>query len=186
MAFSLALHLMAASASAQELTPGAYWPLPVRINIVTFVNSINWGDVSFDPALPAENSRGTIDTVAIAYTRTLSIAGRSANIGLQIPLLGGHVEGLYFGVPTERSQFGFGDPRLSLGVNVYGAPAMTPQVHATYQMRTIVGASVTVAAPLGQYDHSKLLNLGSNRWALKRIGGDFTSVAVGYNYAWAR
>jgi hypothetical protein len=153
--------------SAQELTPGAYWPLPVRINILTVVNSVNWGDVTFDPALPTEDARGTIDTVAIAYTRTLSIAGRSANLGLQIPILGGQVEGLYLGVPTERGQFGFGDPRLSMGVNLYGASAMTPQVHATYRMRTIVGASLTVAAPLGQYDDSKLLNLGSNRWAVK-------------------
>jgi len=167
MALHVALQLMPAPATAQELTPGAYWPLPVRINIVTVVNSINWGDVTFDPALPAENARGTIDTVAIAYTRTLAIAGRSANIGLQMPLLGGHVEGLYFGVPTERDQFGFGDPRLSLGVNLYGAPAMTPQTHAAYRMRTIVGASLTVAAPFGQYDDSKLLNLGSNRWAVK-------------------
>ena len=144
MAISLALQIMPASASAQELTPGAYWPLPVRINIVTLVNSVNWGDVTFDPALPAENARGTIDTIAFAYTGTLSIAGRSANAAVQIPLLGGHVEGLYLGVPAERGQFGFGDPRFSLGVNLYGAPAMTPQTQATYRMRTIVGASVTL------------------------------------------
>ena len=124
MALHLALQLLPASATAQELTPGAYWPLPVRINILTFVSSVNWGDVTFDPALPTENARGTIDTVAIAYTRTLSIAGRSANVGLQFPILGGHVEGLYLDVPTERGQFGFGDPRFSLGVNLYGAPAM--------------------------------------------------------------
>jgi hypothetical protein len=67
-AMVLAPQLMQASASAQELTPGAYWPLPVRINIVTVVNSVNWGDVTFDPALPAENARGTIDTIAFAYT----------------------------------------------------------------------------------------------------------------------
>jgi hypothetical protein len=167
IAFRLALQLMPASASAQELTPGAYWPLPVGINIFTLVNSVNWGDVTFDPALPAENARATIDAIAFAYTRTLSVAGRSANAAVQIPLLGGRVEGLYFGVPAERGQFGFGDPRFSLGVNLYGAPAMTPQAHATYRMRTIVGASLTVAAPLGQYDSAKLLNLGSNRWALK-------------------
>jgi len=167
IALGLALHLLPVSVAAQELTPGAYWPLPVRINILTFINNVNWGDVTFDPALPTEDARGTINTVGIAYTRTLSIAGRSANITLQIPLLGGHVEGLYIGVPTERSQFGFGDPRLSVGVNLYGAPAMTPQAQATYRMRTIVGASLTVAPPVGQYDDSKLLNLGSNRWAVK-------------------
>jgi hypothetical protein len=161
------LQLVPSCVSAQELTPGAYWPLPVRINILTVVNSSNWGAVAFDPALPAENSSGTIDTIAVAYTRTLSIAGRSANVGAQVPVLQGHVEGLYLGVPTERGQFGLGDPRLTLGVNLYGAPAMTPQANTTYRMHTIVGASLTVAVPLGQYDHSKLLNLGSNRWALK-------------------
>jgi hypothetical protein len=164
---AVALQLLPVCASAQELTPGAYWPLPVRINILTFVNSLNWGDVTFDPALPAENARATIDTVAVAYTRTLPIAGRSANVGLQLPVLGGHVEGLYLGVPTRRDRIGLGDPRLSLGVNLYGAPAMTPQAHASYRLRTLVGVSLTVAPPLGQYDDTKSINLGSNRWSVK-------------------
>src|ERR1044072_5716658 len=101
---ALMLQLVPRSAAAQELTPGAYWPLPVRINIVTFVNTYNWGAVTFDPALPAENAEGTINAVTIAYTRALSIAGRSANIGAQFPILNGHVEGLYLGVPAERDQ----------------------------------------------------------------------------------
>ena len=33
--------------------------------------------------------------------------------------------------------------------------------------RTIVGTSVTVTAPTGQYDGQKLINLGTNRWAFK-------------------
>jgi len=167
MAVGLALQLVPVCVSAQELTPGEYWPLPVRVNIITFINSVNWGAVAFDPALPAEDSRGTIDTVAVAYTRTLSIAGRSANVAFQIPIAGGHVEGLYLGAPTARDAFGLTDPRLSLGVNLYGAPAMTPQAHASYRMRLLVGASLTVAPPLGQYDATKIINLGSNRWALK-------------------
>src|SRR5262245_41156499 len=76
IAAGLALQLLPVCVSAQELTPGAYWPLPVRINIVTFVSSFNWGDVTFDPALPAEESHGSFATVAVAYTRTLSFAGR--------------------------------------------------------------------------------------------------------------
>ena len=86
----LAFVLQPLRASAQELTPGAYWPLPTGINVLTFVNSFNRGDVTFDPALTAEDARASIDTVALAYTRTLSIAGRSANVGLQLPVLGGH------------------------------------------------------------------------------------------------
>ena len=38
--------------SAQELEPGAYWPIPKGINIFTAANSFNTGDMSFDPAAP--------------------------------------------------------------------------------------------------------------------------------------
>ena len=72
---------MPARAAAQELEPGAYWPLPVGLNIVTAVNSLNWGDLTFDPALPVENASARINTTAAAFTRALSIAGRSANAG---------------------------------------------------------------------------------------------------------
>ncbi len=44
----------------------------------------------------------------------------------------------------------------------------------------IIGASVQVSAPLGQYDSDKLVNLGTNRWSVKpdigisKAWGDFT------------
>jgi hypothetical protein len=37
----------------------------------------------------------------------------------------------------------------------------------TYRQDIIVGASLQVTAPLGQYDSSKLLNVGTNRWSFK-------------------
>jgi hypothetical protein len=163
----LVLLLLPVFASGQELTPGAYWPLPRGINILTFVNSYNWGDVTFDPSLPVDDVSATINTTAVAYTRTLSIAGRSANARCQLPVVVGHLEGLYLGVPTTRDRFGRAGPRVSLGVNLYGAPAMAPKAFASYRMHTLVGASVTVAPPLGQYDHTKVINLGTNRWSVK-------------------
>jgi hypothetical protein len=103
----------------------------------------------------------------VAYTRALSIAGRSANAGIQVPIVGGHVEGVYLGTFTEVGRFGQGDPKFRLAVNLYGAPAMDPKTFAAYRLRTIVGASVTVAPPLGQYDNTKVINLGTNRWSVK-------------------
>ena len=167
LAVLLILVLAPARAAAQELEPGAYWPLPVGLNIVTAVNSVNWGDLNFDPSLPVEAASARINTTAVAFTRALSIAGRSANAGIQIPVVGGHVEGLYLGQHTEVGRFGFGDPRFRLAVNLYGAPAMAPKDVPGYRMRTIVGVSVSVAAPLGQYDETKVINLGTNRWSIK-------------------
>ena len=164
---SLAILLLPVCASAQELTPGAYWPLPGGINILTFVNNFSWGDVAFDPSLPVDDARAKIDTTAVAFTRTLAIAGRSANIGLQLPIVGGHLEGLYAGVPTTLDRFGLADPRVSVAINLYGAPAMAPKAFGSYRMGTLVGVSLTAALPLGQYDNTKLINLGSHRWSVK-------------------
>ena len=163
----VAIVATASRAAAQELEPGAYWPLPVGLNIVTGVNSFSWGSVTFDPALPVTNADATINTSAIAYTRALSIAGRSANIGIQLPIITGHVEGIYLGTFTEVDRFGQGDPRFRLAINLYGAPAMAPKAFASYRLKTILGGSIAVALPLGQYDDTKVINLGTNRWAIK-------------------
>ena len=153
--------------SAQELEPGAYWPIPAGLNIFTAVNSFNFGDLAFDPAAPIDEASATIDTTALAFTRAFSLLGRSANAGVALPIIGGHVEGLYLGEPAEVGRFGLGDPRVRFAMNLYGAPAMTPKAFASYRQRGIVGISITVAPPLGQYDPTKLINLGTNRWSFK-------------------
>jgi Putative MetA-pathway of phenol degradation len=166
-AAAVALLLMPVSASAQELEPGAYWPIPRGLNIITVINNFNWGDVAFDPAAPIDEASARINTTALAFTRAFSLRGRSANAGVVVPIIGGHIEGLYLGEPAEVRRFGQGDPRVRLAVNLYGAPAMTLKEFAAYQHRTIVGVSVTVVPPLGQYDSTKLINLGTHRWSFK-------------------
>ena len=159
--------LMPIYASAQELEPGAYWPIPTGLKIVTVVNNSNWGDLAFDPALPINEASSTINTTAFSFTRAFSLAGRSANASGVLPVVGGHVEGVYLGEHAQVSKFGLGDPRLRLAMNLYGAPAMTPAAFASYTQTTLLGISLTVAPPLGQYDSTKLINLGTNRWSIR-------------------
>jgi hypothetical protein len=159
--------VLAPPAAAQELEPGAYWPIPVGIRVVTVVNSFSAGDLAFDPSGPIDDGSAIINTTALAFTRAFSLGGRSANVGVVVPIVGGHLEGLYLGEPAAVSRFGFGDPRLRLAINLVGAPAMAPKAFATYRQGTLVGVSVTVAPPLGQYDSAKLVNLGTHRWSFK-------------------
>lgn len=161
------LPLATSPVAAQELEPGAYWPIPRGLNIATLVNSFNVGDVAFEPAGPIDEANARINTTALSFTRAFSLAGRSANFGVALPIVHGDLEGRYLGEPAEASRFGQGDPRFRLAVNLHGAPAMRPREYATYTGRTIVGISLTVVPPLGQYDSSKLINIGTNRWSFK-------------------
>jgi hypothetical protein len=166
-AITLALLAMPRPASAQELEPGAYWPIPTGLNIVTIVNSWNSGDVAFDAAVPIDAASARINTTALAFTRAFSLAGRSANVGVVVPVIAGRLEGEYLGEHTAVDRLGVGDPRIRVAANLYGAPAMTPTAFASYRQRTIVGVSLTVAPPLGQYDDTRLINLGTRRWSIR-------------------
>jgi len=161
------LLVLPAYVSAQELEPGAYWPIPRGTNILTVVNNFNWGDVAFDPAAPIDEASAKVNTTAFSFTRAFKLGGRSANFGVVVPVVTGHVAGLYLGEPAEVNRFGLGDPRIRVAVNLYGAPAMTAPQFVKYQQRTLVGVSISVAPPLGQYDSTKLINLGTNRWSYK-------------------
>lgn len=164
---TLAAATVVPTAAAQELEPGSYWPIPTGINIVTVASSVSWGDVTFDPALPVDEATATISTTALAFTRALSLAGRSANVGVAVPIVGGQLSGLYLDQPTEVDRFGLADPRFRLAINLYGAPAMTPREFQAYRQRLIVGVSLSVVPPLGQYDDTRLINLGNHRWSFK-------------------
>ena len=58
-------------------------------------------------------------------------------------------------------------PALRLSVNFYGAPALTLAEFKAYEQDLIVGASLQVSVPAGQYDSTKLVNIGTNRWSFK-------------------
>lgn len=163
----LVLLLTAATTAAQELEPAAYWPLPTGLNIFTVANGFNWGDLAFEPAAPIDEGHARVNATALGFTSAFSLAGRSANASVAVPVVAGHLEGIYLGAFAQADRFGLGDPRAKLAVNLYGAPAMTLTEFASYRQRGIVGVSVTVAFPLGQYDPARLINVGTNRWSFK-------------------
>jgi hypothetical protein len=164
---SIVLGGLASSAFAQELVPAAYTPAPYGVNLVSFAAVYNSGDLAFDPAGPIEDASAKIFASTVGYARTLGVAGRAANIGVIVPYVLGEVEGIYIGEQAFAERSGFGDLALRFAVNLFGAPAMSPKEFSTFRPRTLIGVSLVVRAPTGQYDPSKLINIGTNRWAFK-------------------
>jgi len=154
--------------AAQDLTPRAYFPTPVSSNAVIVTYALSDGDVVFDATLPVENSTGRIHAAAVSYYYAFGFFGRSANVAATLPLGVGDVRGEVRGEENAVHRAGLGDAVVRLAVNIRGGPARSPlEFLKAGPIRSVLGASLKVVAPTGQYDHTRLINLGTNRWAFK-------------------
>jgi hypothetical protein len=163
----IAMVLAPAAASAQDLEPRAYSNLPVGLNFVLGGYGYSTGGVATDPTLPIRDGNLRVHTALAAYARSLDVLGMSGKVDAIVPYSWLSGEATFAGQPQERTVSGFNDPRFRFTLNFYGAPALSMEEFASYQQDVIVGASVQVSVPLGQYDSSKLVNLGTNRWFIK-------------------
>jgi hypothetical protein len=146
------------------------------------------GDVVFDAALPLSNVEAQLHSGTVGYGHTFGLFGRSANVLVAVPYVWGDISGEVAETSRSISRSGLGDPRLKASVNLIGGPALTPAEFAAREPRTTLGASVTVVPPLGEYDSTKLVNIGSNRWAVKpELGVSFPAghwFSEGYAGVW--
>lgn len=108
-----------------------------------------------------------IHSSIVAYARSLDVWGRSGKFDVVLPAAWLSGSATFAGQPQERNISGLADPKFRFSVNFYGAPALSLAKFGAYQQDVIVGASVQVTAPAGQYDPDKLVNLGTNRWSVK-------------------
>jgi hypothetical protein len=125
------------------------------------------GGPSIDSSLPVVDPKLNLSTAVLAYARSLDLWGKGAK--LDVIASDGRLSGsaIYQGAPVRRDVEGFGDPLVRLSMILYGAPAMTPAAFRSYRQDLIVGASLQVSVPLGQYDPTRLVNIGTNRWSFK-------------------
>ena len=163
----LLLASMGAGAYAQDLEPRAYVNTPVGLNFLLAGYGYAAGGVATDPALPLQNAHLQVHSALLAYARSLDVWGKSGKIDVVVPYawLSGSAD--FEGQPREREVSGFANPRFRFSVNFYGAPALSLQEFASYKQDLILGASLQVSPPLGQYDADKLVNIGTNRWFVK-------------------
>jgi hypothetical protein len=161
----LGLALAAGDACAQNLEPREYANTPIGLNFLIAGYSYSQGDVTTDPSLPLENADLQFHTILLGYARSLNVWGKSGKFDVIVPYvwLSGTAEAA--GQPREREVSGPADPRFRFSVNLYGAPALSLKEFADYKQDIIIGVSLQVSAPLGQYDSDKVVNIGTNRWS---------------------
>jgi hypothetical protein len=161
------------AALAQDLTPRTYWPAPKGTRLLVFGYAYQTGDVVTDPSIPLTGVDSRIDSGVIAYQQTLDLFGRTGNFQLEVPYVDGTTTGMVSDEPGRRDVTGFGDMAATLTINLMGAPSMSPVEfqELRHSPRPILGTSIKIVAPTGEYEKDKLINIGTNRWAVRfRLG----------------
>ena len=156
-----------AGAHAQEIEPRLYSNIPVGMNFFIAAAAHAAGALATDPTLPLEEGQLSTDGLVLGYARAIAVHGQSGKVDLVLPYMWLDGTAVYAGEPAQRRVTGFGDPRIRFSFNLHGAPALGLADFATYRPGTIVGCSVQVSLPLGQYDDTRIVNLGTNRWWIK-------------------
>ena len=167
------------TASAQELEPRSYSASPIGASFFVANYSYSTGGILPDPTVPVTDVHVFLSAFTAGYGHTFAIGNAQALFTVGLP----YAWGPYFGKVTTTntdssiSRSGVGDMRAKISVNFVGSPALTPAEFAKRPpSRFLMGASLAISAPTGQYYSDKLVNIGANRWAFKP--------EVGASYNW--
>ena len=163
-------------AKAQSLAPRAYVITPVNANAITVSWSYFDGGLNFNGAIPVTGATGTYHVPVLSYYHSFNFFGRSANVVGFLPYGVGTFQGEVLGSQRQIYRSGLLDLAMRFSVNLVGGPAMKMQEFAKWKQKKLLGASLIVIAPTGQYDPTHLINWGINRWALKP--------ELGYSQRW--
>ncbi|MRR36407.1 transporter, partial [bacterium] len=159
--------LYVAAAYAGEIEPRAYVNTPVGVNFLLAGYAYTDGGLATAGSSPIKDAELTMHSGLLAYARALDVWGKSGKFDVIMAYSDLSGDAMVAGQRRERNVSGLNDPRFRFSVNLFGAPALSLKDFANYQQDLIIGASVQVSAPLGQYDKERLVNLGNNRWYVK-------------------
>ena len=144
-----------------------YLASPVGSNAVIVAVARSSGDVLVDPTMPVEGARARVGALVFGYYRTFGLLGRTASVGATVPLLRASAQGEVGGLERRVDRFGQGDVGTRITVNLLGFPAMDTATFVKQGRRPGLGASLVTNIAAGQYDSTRIINLGTNRWSFK-------------------
>ena len=152
---------------AQDLAPRAYVVTPLHSNAITLTWSYYTGGLALSGAIPVKDAKGNYNVPVVSLYHSFNFFGRTANVTASLPYAVGNFTGELFNQQRSVYRSGLLDFNARVSVNLYGGKAMELPQFAKWKQKVLLGASLRVVAPTGQYDPMRLINWGINRWAFK-------------------
>jgi hypothetical protein len=159
--------LLSPPARCQELEPRAYAANPINIGFVVAAFGHSTGGVLLDPTAPVSDVNATLESLALGGGGTFALLGRTSGASVALPYAWGTITGKVGEASSSLERSGLADARLRFSINLVGGPALTLAAFARRRPGTIVGTSLQISVPTGEYSPGKLINLGTNRWGFK-------------------
>jgi len=165
--YLLALLFFPGAVIAQDLEPRTYSNLPVGQNYLVAGYAYSEGEITPAPSVPIKDIDLTQDTFVGAYSRTIDLGGNSGKVDVLWSRVCLEGEGTIGDQTIRGDRCGTSDPRARLTYLFYGAPAMNLAEFKATPISRVIGVSLAVSPPLGDYNEENLINSGSNRWTFK-------------------
>ena len=173
----LFIFLPSLSLFAQSLEPRLYSNAPVGLNFLVVGYGHSTGALADNIIDGLLDPKLNVDMALFAYARFLDMAGKSAKVDVIVPTVCINGEGMLHNDKVYRNICGLGDVKARFSVNFVGAPALSLKEFTSYKQDFLMGVSLQVTAPTGQYDEVALVNISAHRWAMKPSIGMSKSIA---------
>jgi hypothetical protein len=150
---------------AQFTDARTYTQGPVGLNQLELEYQYTRANASFDTSLVVGSANLDQNKGTFSYTHNFGTFGHLTWVTGNVQF--GSLSGSVAGSNTSGSTSGMGASSFEVAGLLMGGQALSAAELATHEPTTIVGMSLTVTGPNGQYNANKVLNLGSNRWSFK-------------------
>lgn len=154
------------TANAQDLAPRAYIITPTHSNAITVTYAFYSGNLDFGN-FPITDATAHASVPVLSLFHSMNLFGRTANFVASVPYGVATFHGSVLGTETNVYRSGQLDSVYRFSVNLKGGPAMSAPHYLRWKQDALIGVSLRVVAPTGQYDPTNLINWGNNRWAFK-------------------
>ena len=161
------LSLLACQAFGQDLEPRTYTNIPVGQNFVGVGYAYSEGELNPAPGVPIEDAELEMNVTVAAYVRSLDLWGKAGKVDVAWGRNCFQGDAFLDGQYVEGDRCGAMDPSLRLSYLFYGAPSMTLEEFRKNPPKRVIGASLKIRAPWGDYNNENLINAGANRWSFK-------------------
>jgi len=172
----VSFYLAAHACQAQDLAPRAYLITPIHSNAITLTYSLFDGSLLFEGTVPITGATARVHVAILNYSHSLNFLGRTASFTVSLPYGVGNFRGTVVGAETLAYRSGLLPASFRFSVNLIGGPAMSVPEFMKWRQKSILGISFRLVPQAGQYDPTRLINLGTNRWAFKP--------ELGYSQRW--